>query len=202
MDFSVYDEPVQMVANFEDKVLSGLRVAAVKDVHSKKIKKYVEWAKLMDKLIGQIDSVSATMKQVDRLFLALIDNPRLGKEVILPFLPLIYDTEKLVNNAKLCLEQREDVRRDLLLNFPEACKTEGLRELLKSDRGEYSDIDINLVLFQESLLRKDCDKIVVIKRFLQRPDVKTEKDIRKALDVVKQIDATLLEKVHKSITTS
>ena len=86
---SQFDEPLEMIAKFEDKCLKPLRVAKCKDINMKKMTEVVDWAKLVDKLSSRMDSTF--MKQTDRLFLALIDNPRLTSETLLKYVPLCAD---------------------------------------------------------------------------------------------------------------
>jgi hypothetical protein len=203
---SQFDEPLEMIAKFEDKCLKPLRVAKCKDINMKKITEVVDWAKLVDKLSSRMDSTF--MKQTDRLFLALIDNPRLTFETLLKYVPLLYETEKLLNKAKICIEQRDQIRKTLLLDFSVTKSNQFLREFLRSDRGEYADItekiDIKLIILQETLktLKYQDQKVKIILEFMNSDDFQTKEELTKVLSVVKDEDPILLEKIYETMNTS
>ena len=149
MEESQFDEPLEMIAKFEDKCLKPLRVCKCKDINMTKMVEIVNWAKLIDKLSSRMDTTF--MKQTDRLFLALIDNPRLQSQTLFQFVPLLYETEKLVSKARLCLDQRDQIRKVLLQDFSVTKTNTILREFLRSDRGEHDieavdKIDIQILL--------------------------------------------------------
>ena len=204
MDLSTLDEPLEMIMKFEDQVLAPLRVMSLKDLgHGEKISKSVDWPKLIDKLAGRFQG-SNDLRQIDRVFLALLDNPRLSKEVIYKYLPEIYGSEKVINNAKLCLEQRDEVKSELFspskLSVIKSSKA--LKELLRSDRGEISnedtDLDIQIVLLVENLkyVQDRDEKERILKEFLHNcPDLVTKPDFYKLFHAIEQIDKTLLETI-------
>lgn len=123
------DEPLEMIRKFQDQILTPLRVAGFKDLNSRKMKECIDWAKLVDKLTARLSPDD--MNQTERLFLALIDNPRLPAHTISNYIALIFEAEKQANNAKICLEEREEVRKFLLMNFSEAKKNRVLKEFIR-----------------------------------------------------------------------
>lgn len=205
MELEMFEEPLQMLVKFEDQVLAPSRVATIKDLTMEKVQKNVEWAKLLDQLSIKMDAKNETLKHLDRLFLALLDNPRLPGELLKQYIPCIYaDNDKLINNAQLCLEQRDFVRKELLTDFLHYSKENvALRELLRSDRGEYSKsqskVDVRLALLKETLLStkmKSSDKMDLIQKQLKSPDFKSNQDLRQLLTMVEEINANWLKELY------
>ena len=139
-------------------------------------------------------------------FSALIDNPRLSNETLLKYVSLLYETDKLLSKAKLCIEQRNQIRKTLLLDFSVSKKSQPLREFLRSDRGEHNEAldksDIQLLLFKESfkLQNSETEKVNIVLEFMNSDDFKSKEELSKLLNIVKEEDEKLLDKIYERIT--
>lgn len=199
------EEPLEMLAKFQDQILAPLRIAPMKTLTLKKIQKSTETAKLLDQLGVKMKSKNDDLKHLDRLFLALIDNPRLPKEVLKQYVSIIYaDNDKLATKALQCLEQRDQVRKELLTEFLKYSKENvGLHELLRSDRGEFprcqSKADVKTVLLQEALMSSkmsSSEQVDWICQELKSPEFKSHQDLCKLMAKVQQIKPELLKDVQ------
>jgi hypothetical protein len=132
MDFNLSEDCLNTISTFEEKVLAPLRVSTRRDFNIDKLSQMVGWAKSLDNLMTKLDPNQP--RQVDRLFMALIDNIRLSHETLEPFLTLFFDSPKKLSDMKLCLCQREKMRKLLLLNFNVAKRHPVLRDFIRSDR--------------------------------------------------------------------
>ena len=138
--------------------------------------------------------------------LALIDNPRLPNETLLKYVSLLYETDKLLSKAKLCIEQRNQIRKTLLLDFSVSKKNHPLQEFLRSDRGEHNEAqdksDIQIILFKETLKLQNskAEKINTVLEFMKSDDFKSKEDLSKLLHIVQEEDIKLLDKIYETIT--
>ena len=149
------DDPLKLITDFEAKVLAPMRVALAKDISVEKLSKALGWARSIENLTSRLDPT--LMKQSDRLLLALIDNPRLSMETLNQFLPVFFESQRTINNAKICLGQREEFRKILFSQLKVSKQNAGLKELFRSDQGEYpSDVKIPVLMLQLSLPKMVC----------------------------------------------
>ena len=158
-------------------------------------------------MIQKINFLNFSCSKLFALLHKIAPNYKFSNKNVL-FWTLVYETEKLVNKAKICIEQRDQIRKTLLLDFSVTKSNPFLREFLRSDRGEYADItekiDIKLVILQETLktLKYQDQKVEIILEFMNSDDFQTKEELTKVLSVVKDEDPTLLEKIYDTMNTS
>ena len=194
------DGSLENLVLFEDRILAPLRVATSNEIPVEKMSQFVGWAKALDNLTEKMDP-NFDIMQIERLFMALLDNPRLSRDDLMPFLPLFFEREKCLNNMKICIAVREDLRKALISELK--CD-KILREFLKSDRGDFPGIEYDSVQLYSVVLSdvlpsfEDKDEIAkFMVDILQKDEFRDASSQRTLLSTI--TDDEVLRQIHRLI---
>ena len=106
----------------------------------------------------------------------------------------------------LPIEQRNQIRKTLLLDFSVSKNNHPLREFLRSDRGEYDEVldksDIQILLLKESLKlqHSETEKVDTVIEFMKSDHFKSKEELSNLLQAVKEEDDKLLVKIYETIS--
>ena len=106
----------------------------------------------------------------------------------------------------LFIEQRNQIKKTLLLDFSVSKNNHSLREFLRSDRGEHNEVldksDIQILLFKETLKlqNSETEKVNTVLEFMNSDHFKSKEELSKLLQVVKEEDDELLVKIYETIS--
>ena len=196
------DDHLKSFKDFEELILAPLRVT--KNISVNDIAKCLGWAISLERINQEIDPSGD--KLINRLFIALLDNPRLSEASIHKFIPLFKETDEEKIKMEFCLKSREELK-DSLFDLSVVLKSKNIKELIRSNRGDFKECfnkkDVMIELFKDLLESNNVtfnEKVNTLTKMLKKKELNDTSSQRQLLHLVKIHDPTILEKIYESIT--